>query len=77
MNTLLQDFMARLKLLGVKVCIERNGIYHASGVTNANILKKLIFSKCTILTPPQFGPYSRYSSDGTKLEGLEDPSLNG
>ena len=74
MNTLLQDFMARLKLLGVEVCIERNGIYHAS---NANILKKLIFSKCTILTPPQFGPYSRYSSDGTKLEGLEDPSLNG
>ena len=30
-----------------------------------------------IMTPPQFGPYSRYSSDGTKLEGLEDPSLNG
>ena len=76
MNTLLQDFLARLKLLGVEVCIERNGFYHTY-LTNANILKKLIISKCIIMTPPQFGPYSRYSSDGTKLEGLEDPSLNG
>jgi len=25
----------------------------------------------------RFGPYSRYSSDGTELEGLEEPSLNG
>ena len=33
MNTLLQDLMTSLNLLGIKVCIERNGIYHASGVT--------------------------------------------